>query len=453
MKVNDSIFREYDIRGIADRDLNDSLVHDIGRAIGTFLLRQNGTSVAIGRDCRVSSPRLHSSLSDGLVAVGMRVVDVGLVPTPLLYFATHRLSTSGGIMITGSHNPGEHNGLKICVGASTIHGKDIQSLKHTVELGDFFTPKSPGTLEKVSLEDDYIDFIANTVRIERPVKVVVDAGNGMGGQIASRLYRAMGCEVISLFEEYDGTFPNHHPDPTVLDNLDTLIKTVRATGAAVGIGFDGDADRIGVVDCSGRALFGDELLVIFARDVLAKMPGATIISEVKASHRLFHDIAARGGKPILWKTGHSLIKAKMGESGAVLAGEMSGHIFFKDRYFGFDDAIYAGARVIEILAQSHKSLMGLISDLPQSVSTPEIRVDCPDETKFEVVSKARQKFENMGLNVNSMDGARVDFDDGWGLVRASNTQPVLVYRFEAENKARLDEIRSLIEGVVSSCLH
>ncbi|MBI1861584.1 MAG: phosphomannomutase/phosphoglucomutase [Deltaproteobacteria bacterium] len=451
MTVNPSIFREYDIRGVADRDLTDALVINLGKALGTFVARKGGKSVALGYDCRLSSPRLRGVLARGLMATGLSVYDVGMVPTPVLYFATHHLMTDGGVMITGSHNPGEHNGFKICVGPSTIHGDDIQALRKLIEKEDYDL-RAGGTSENRPVEEDYISYIVRTVKVASPIRVVIDAGNGMGGKIAAALYREMGCEVVSLFEEYDGAFPNHHPDPTVLENLRSLIDTVCRQKAHVGIGFDGDADRIGVVDASGRPLFGDELLVIFERDVLKNNPGAAIISEVKASHRLFQDIERHGGKAILWKTGHSLIKAKMKESGALLAGEMSGHMFFKDRYFGFDDAIYAGARIIEILSNTRKTAMELLADLPPAVTTPEIRVDCADEIKFEVVQKARKRFETMGLNVNAIDGARVNFSDGWGLVRASNTQPVLVFRFEAENEGRLLEIRSLVEGVVNSCL-
>lgn len=451
MKVNPSIFREYDIRGIAERDLPDSFTHQLGLSIGTFLQKTGGRTLALGRDCRLTSQRLHSALSDGLVEAGIHVIDVGLISTPVLYFATHHLKTDGGVMITGSHNPSEHNGFKICIGHSTIHGNDIQKLKTHIESQDY-TCGPGGKMEQRLVENDYIDHIARSIKISEPVRVVIDAGNGMGGKIAAALYRKIGCEVTSLFEEYDGNFPNHHPDPTVLENLKFLIQKVTADRARLGIGFDGDADRIGVIDATGRPLFGDELLVIFARDILAKSPGASVISDVKASHRLFQDIDRRGGKPILWKTGHSLIKAKMRESGALLAGEMSGHIFFKDRYFGFDDAIYAGARILEILSHTEKTPMELLSDLPPTYSTPEIRVDCADEIKFHVVNSAREKFEKMGLRVNAIDGARIDFLDGWGLVRASNTQPVLVYRFEAETVERLNEIRLLVEGVVNSCL-
>ncbi len=451
MRVSSTIFREYDIRGIADRDLPDELVKHLGRAIGSYLKARNGKVMALGTDCRLSSPRLRSALASGLMECGINVIDIGLVPTPVLYFAIHHFRTDGGVMITGSHNPGEHNGFKICVGPSTIHGSEIQQLKSIIENKAYSLGK-PGKIETRPIESDYINHIANSVSIVRPLKVVVDAGNGMGGKIACALYRKMGCEVVSLFEEYDGSFPNHHPDPTVLENLRSLIQVVGTSAARIGIGFDGDADRIGVIDASGRPLFGDELLVIFARDVLAKNPGASIISEVKASHRLFQDIKQRGGNPILWKTGHSLIKAKMLECGALLAGEMSGHMFFGDRYFGFDDAIYAGARIIEILSQSNLTAMELLADLPPAFSTPEIRVDCADEIKFDVVLRARARFLQMGLQVNEIDGARIDFSDGWGLVRASNTQPVLVYRFEAETEIRLREIRALIEGVVNSFL-
>lgn len=448
--INPTIFREYDIRGIAERDLPSDLVVSLGRAIGSMVLKNSGNRVALGRDCRRSSPRIHSSLVNGLISTGIRVIDIGTVPTPALYFATQKPEMAGGVMITGSHNPGEHNGFKICVGTSTIHGDEIRELRRMMIEERFENPTSTGTVETIDIEDAYIDTIYRSVKIAKPVRVVVDAGNGMGGKIAARLYRKMGCEVISLFEEYDGSFPHHHPDPTVLENLRPLIEETCRSGSAVGIGFDGDADRIGVVDASGRVLFGDELLVIFARHILERNPGASIISEVKASHRLFADIKIHGGTAIMFKTGHSLIKAKMRESGALLAGEMSGHMFFKDRYFGYDDAIYAGARVLEIISETGRTPVELIADLPPSFSTPEIRIDCPDEIKFEVIERARQTFQSMGLMVNTIDGARIEFQDGWGLVRASNTQPVLVLRFEAETEKRLAEIRLLVEGVVNT---
>lgn len=451
MAADPKIFREYDIRGVADKDFADPIMAELSQAIGTYLRRKCASrSVAVGRDCRVSSERVAARLREGLAKCGLRVIDVGLVPTPLLYFSIHELRTDAGIMVTGSHNPPEYNGFKIGVGAGTLYGSQIQGIRETMDAGDYM--EGAGYQESKDVVEAYYKKVTEGIRHPLDLKVVVDSGNGMGGMIAPELFRRLGCEVIELFSEADGTFPNHHPDPTVAENLVDCIAKVKSTGADIGIGFDGDADRIGAVDPSGRVIYGDELLTLYARQVLKENPGATIISDVKASHRLFDDIAKHGGRPILWKTGHSLIKAKMKEERALLAGEMSGHIFFKDRYYGFDDAIYAAARLFEILVAEKKSPAELLADMPPSFSTPELRVDCPDEIKFSVVDAARKAFERSGLKVNAIDGARIDFGDGWGLVRASNTQPVLVYRFEATSEKRLGEIRKIVEDGVRAQL-
>lgn len=447
MSVNPKIFREYDIRGVAERDLPSGVARDIARAAGSLLRERGGTTMTLGRDCRLSSDRLHAAVLEGLLAAGVQVTDVGRVPTPGLYFSIPCLGVDGGIMITGSHNPPDQNGFKICIGASTIHGEDIQDLRSRVESGTFASGK--GSVREEDVLDRYVDRMARDIGGPLGIRVAVDSGNGMAGPVAPRLLRKLGCEVFDLYSELDGRFPNHHPDPTEPENLDDLVREVKRRECPVGIAFDGDADRIGAVDASGRAIYGDELLVLYAREILREHPGATIISEVKASHRLFRDVEAHGGKPIQWKTGHSLIKAKMRETGALLAGEMSGHMFFKDRYYGYDDAIYAAARLCEIVARHGKTPSELLSDLPPSVSTPEIRVECPDEVKFEVVEKARRDLEAAGFRVNAIDGARVERSDGWGLVRASNTQPVLVYRFEAQTQAGLDEIRAAVENAVA----
>lgn len=446
MSLNEKIFREYDIRGIAETDLPDAVVEDIGKAIGTFLVERGGKRLTIGRDCRLSSERIFARLSAAIQSTGLAVVDIGLVPTPLLYFSVYELKTDGGVMITGSHNPSEHNGFKICIGKSTVHGEDIQTLKHTVMSKRY--ARGTGSCTQADVIQPYLDFVTKNVTVKKPLKVVVDSGNGMGGSVAPTLYRRLGCEVIELYSELDGRFPNHHPDPTVPANLAALVKRVKETGAVAGIGFDGDADRIGAVDECGRILFGDELLALYARSILQTHPGATVISEVKASHRLFQDISAHGGRPIMWKTGHSLIKAKMKEESALLAGEMSGHMFFNDKYFGYDDAIYSGARLLEILAETGKTPSQLLAGIPDSFSTPEIRVECADEYKFQVVDRAKAWFREAGHKVVDIDGARLEFGDGWGLVRASNTQPVLVYRFEATSQTRLDEIQKLMETTV-----
>jgi phosphomannomutase / phosphoglucomutase len=451
MKINEKIFREYDIRGVADRDLPDELVRKLGLAIGSFIKRGGGKTLALGRDCRVSSPRIRAALSEGLLGCGLEIIDIGLVPTPLLYFATRELKTDSGIMITGSHNPAEHNGFKVCIGPSTIHGEDIQSIKRIL-LSENFVETLPGSFSETDVKSAYTEMVIKNIRHPLKIKVAIDSGNGMAGLIAPELFRRLGCEVTELYSEPDGTFPNHHPDPTLPESLAALTAAVQKTGSIVGIGFDGDADRIGAIDPTGRPIFGDELLVIYAREILKDKPGATVISEVKASHRLFQDVAAHGGNPIMWKTGHSLIKAKMKEEGALVAGEMSGHMFFNDRYFGFDDAIYAAARLFEIIEKYGKTPMELIADLPKSFCTPEIRQDCPDEIKFQVVQNVQEKLKSSGLKINTIDGVRVEFGDGWGLVRASNTQPVLVYRFEATSEARLNEIQQFIEGTVKEFL-
>lgn len=444
--MNERIFREYDIRGIADRDFTDEMVALVSRATGTLLKRRGATQITLGQDCRLSSPRIAQGMRQGLLSSGLDVVDIGLVPTPLLYFSVFHLNVGGGVMITGSHNPGDQNGLKIMSGKATVFGSDIQEILALCKSRDFASGQ--GRLTESDVKPAYLDAVAVSVPGPLKVKAVIDCGNGTAGVVAGNLLRRLGCEVTELFAEPDGRFPNHHPDPTMPENLEHLTRAVKEQKALLGIAFDGDSDRIGVVDRDGRPIFGDELLVLYARDILRSNPGAKIISEVKASHRLFQDIAKHDGKPILWKTGHSLIKSKMKSEGALLAGEMSGHMFFNDRYYGYDDAIYAAARLLEIIAREKKSPGELLSDLPKTVCTPELRVDCPDEVKFRVVDRAKERLMSMGLEVNGIDGARVEFGDAWGLVRASNTQPVLVFRFEASSEGRLKEIRQLIEKTV-----
>ena len=451
--MNPRVFREYDIRGVADRDLDDAFTRDLGRAIGTHLVRSGGAKkVTLGRDCRVTSPRLHEALLAGLLETGLDVIDVGIVSTPLLYFSVFHFDGSnvgGGVQITGSHNPPEDNGFKVLRGKTTIHGAEIQALRRLVETRDFVRADRPGTVEERDIQQAYLDHAVDHLRLgPRRFKVVVDAGNGTGGVTCVPLLRRLGFDVTPLYCEMDGLFPNHHPDPTVEANVEALRRKVAEVGAEVGIALDGDADRIGVVDARGRIVWGDQLMILFARAILAEQPGATFVSEVKCSQALYDEIARAGGRAIMWKVGHSLIKAKMKEEGAVLAGEMSGHIFFAHRYLGYDDAIYSAARLVELLSRGDRTLAEHVDTLPVLHNTPEIRLDCPDDIKFEVVRRAAARFAERH-EVIAVDGARIEFAQdeggGWGLVRASNTGPVLVMRFEAATPARRDEIRAYVE--------
>jgi len=440
-----TIFREYDIRGVAETELLSSDVVDLGRGLGTLLQRKSGKSITLGRDCRLSSPRLRDALLEGLVDSGCEVTDIGVVPTPLLYFSAVHLQADGAVMITGSHNPSEFNGFKTVCGSGTLHGETIQEVLHIIERRDFLHAR--GTHTNMDVIPAYLDEVAPQFNYGRRVKVVLDAGNGTAGPVVHRLFERLNCEVTELFFEMDGRFPNHHPDPTVPANLKHLRDAVQAQHADLGIAYDGDADRIGAVDENGEVIYGDMLLLIFGREILSRKPGATIIGEVKCSQLLYDELNRLGGNAIMYKTGHSLIKAKMKQEHAELAGEMSGHMFFADRYFGYDDALYAACRLIEIVAASGKPLSAQLAGLPKLVSTPEIRVDCPDEVKFQVVAQAAQRFKKTH-KVIDVDGARVLFEHGWGLVRASNTQPVLVMRFEAENADWLQKYRAEVEGVL-----
>jgi phosphomannomutase/phosphoglucomutase len=441
-----SIFREYDIRGIADEELLDSGIIELGKAIGTYLQRTNGTSVNLGRDCRLSSTRLRNALIQGLVASGCQVTDVGVVPTPLLYYSVFRLKAAGAVMITGSHNPAEYNGFKVVSGASTIHGDEIQELRRIIERTDY--AQGAGSEKTADIVTPYVDEISAQFQFARRVKVVADAGNGTAGPAMHRIFQKLNCDATELFFDMDGRFPNHHPDPTVPKNLEQLVAAVKAQRADLGIAFDGDSDRIGVVDDKGTVVYGDQLMIIYSREILSRKPGATFIGEVKCSQTLYDDIRAHGGNPIMWKTGHSLIKAKMKETHADLAGEMSGHMFFADRYYGFDDALYAACRLMEIVSKSGQPLSAQLAGLPKTVATPEIRVDCSDERKFEVVKRVAEKYRKTHQTVD-VDGVRILFPHGWGLVRASNTQPVLVLRFEASTPELLAEYQKEVETSVA----
>lgn len=446
--MNHHIFRAYDIRGVADVDLVDDVVHGIGRGLGTMARRRGARRFAVGRDCRLTGPRLHAALVSGLRASGIDVVDVGMVPTPLLYFAVYHLGLDGGVQITGSHNPSEFNGFKMMIGRDTLHGDEIQALRDLIVREDY--ESGEGTLTSDRVEEAYLDHVAGNIRMgPRPLRVLVDGGNGIGGPLALALLERLGVQAVGHCIEPDGRFPNHHPDPTIVETLEEMRAVGQSHGVDLSIGLDGDADRIGVVDGNGEILWGDKLLILFSRAVLREVPGATIVSEVKCSQTLFDDIEAHGGRAVMWKAGHSLIKSKMKETDAQLAGEMSGHIFFQHRYFGFDDALYAMARLLEILSHGAQSLSDRLADVPRTFATPELRVDCPDDAKFAVVDRIASAVRGQH-EVTDIDGVRVNFGDGWGLVRASNTQPVLVLRAEAQSAERRDAIRAQLEAWVEA---
>lgn len=444
--MNPEMFREYDIRGIAGKDMTEDDVLRIGKGIGTFIREHGRSKLVVGRDCRVTSDLYSGKVIEGLRSTGCDVIDIGVCPTPVLYFSIQHLQQEGGVMVTASHNPGEYNGFKMCIGLDSIHGKDIQKILGIISAGEFVAGK--GALSTVDVVSAYKKFVEKNITISRPIKVGVDAGNGTAGVVAVPLLKRLNCEVYDIYCDMDGTFPNHEADPTVAKNMQDLIALVKEQGLDIGIGYDGDGDRIGVVDEAGNIIYGDQLMIIFSREILSRKPGATFISEVKCSKTMYDDIEKHGGRAIMWKTGHSLIKKKMKIEKAELAGEMSGHLFFADRYFGFDDAIYASCRLLEILTATGKKISQLLSDVPKTYSTPEIRVDSPDDKKFIIVQKATEFFRRQ-YDVIDIDGVRVLFDDGWGLVRASNTQPALVLRFEAMSEPRLLEIKNLVESVIA----
>jgi len=452
--MNPRVFREYDIRGAAERDFPDACVAELGDAVGEHLYEAGARRITLARDCRLSSPRIHRVMRARLLAAGLSVQDIGLMHTPGLYFSVFHLEADGGVMITASHNPKQDNGFKIMRGKGTIFGAEVQELRQRIERrhrGSKPPAVAPGEATEVDVLAPYIAYLVNNIALgPRRFKVVVDGGNGMGGMNCVSVLRQLGFDVDALYCEPDGRFPNHHPDPTVPENLAALVARIQETGAEIGIALDGDGDRIGVVDPAGRIVWGDQLLMLFAREILRERPGATFVSEVVCSQVVYDDITARGGCAIMWKVGHSLIKTKMKEENAVMAGDMSGHMFFADRYFGFDDAVYAAARVVELLSRSKVPLSAIVDALPSVHNTPEIRVACPDDIKFEVVKRAREYYQGVypTLPVSDVDGARISFSGGWGLVRASNTGPMLVLRCEAETAVRLAEIRAEIEGTL-----
>jgi phosphomannomutase/phosphoglucomutase len=441
--MNPGIFREYDIRGIAGKDFTETDVIDIGKGVGTFLQQYGRTQLTVGRDCRSTSDAYVEKVIQGLTSTGCDVVDIGVCPTPVFYYSIHHLKKEGGVMVTASHNPPEYNGFKLCIDSDSIHGKDIQRILKIIE-GQSFS-KGSGNRSTADVVASYKAYVENNISLSHPLKVGVDAGNGTGGVVAVPIMKHLKCEVHDLYCNMDGSFPNHEADPTVAENLKDLIALVKEKKLDLGIAYDGDSDRIGVVDETGKIIYGDKLIIIFAREILSRKPGATFISDVKCSKTMYDDIEKHGGRAIMWKTGHSLIKQKMKEEKAEFAGELSGHMFFKDRYLGYDDAIYASCRLMEILSETGKKISELLSDVPETVTTPEIRVECPEDRKFTLVKKVTDYFRK-NYDVIDIDGVRVLFDDGWGLVRASNTQPALVLRFEAMSESRLIEIRGLVES-------
>jgi phosphomannomutase/phosphoglucomutase len=458
---NDNIFREYDIRGVVGTDLDEDFAFSLGKAFGTLIKRvkKYGSRVSVGRDGRMSSEILAEDITKGIISTGVDVYDIGLCPTPLQYFSIHHLNLDGGIMVTGSHNPPEYNGFKLSIGKETIFGDEIQNIKEIIKKKVWTENPDTGRVEHYDILGAYKDIMVNRFSYlsdkgYRKLKLVVDAGNGTGGIVAPAILEAMGCEVIPLYCESDGRFPNHHPDPTVVENLRDLIKVTKKEGADIGVGYDGDADRIGIIDSFGDIVWGDQIMVILARDILRKRPGAIIIGDVKCSQTMFDDIERHGGIPVMWKTGHSLVKDKMRKEGALLAGEFSGHIFISDDYFGFDDAIYTTFRLVEIMKTTALGINELLSDIPRMCSTPEIRIDCPEDQKKEAVKTVMRRCKEYNISGNSpfpikkiydIDGVRVVFEKGWGLIRSSNTQPVVVMRFEAEDEKSLNEYRNFLE--------
>jgi phosphomannomutase/phosphoglucomutase len=450
MGLKPEIFREYDIRGVVNEDLTPETVELLGKGMGTYFRHRGKKEIALGRDCRLSSPQFSESLSLGLISTGCDVFDLGTIPTPLLYFCMYFKKKDAGVMITGSHNPPEFNGFKMMIGEETLYGQDIRDIYTIIQNGNF-TTDTKGNKKSYNIHPEYHHYVTNDIKLERKLKVVVDAGNGTGGVVAVPIFKELGCDVVPLYCDMDGNFPNHHPDPTLPEALEDLIQEVRTSHADLGIAYDGDSDRIGIIDDQGDIIWGDKLMILLSRDILHKNPGATVISEVKASQLLYDEIEKLGGRPIMWKTGHSLIKKKIKQENALLAGEMSGHIFFADRFFGFDDAIYSSARVLEILSRSEKKLSQIFSDLPQMYNTPEIRIYSSDEVKFKIV-EAVKNILSQKYPVIDIDGVRAQYPQGWALVRASNTQGALVLRFEADSLENLTSMRKEVEQAVEAAI-
>ena len=449
--MNPGIFREYDIRGIAGEDICEPDVIDIGKAYGSLLVEQGRKKISVGRDCRKTSDRFSQLFIQGIISTGCDVVDIGICPTPVLYFSIHHLELDGGAMVTASHNPPEYNGFKLMSGLNSIHSQGLQDVLGIIEKRAYV--QGEGEKTQADVTTPYKAYLLKNIILNKKIRIGIDAGNGTGGITAVPVLKELGCEVHDIFCDLDGSFPNHEADPTQKKNLKDLIALVQSQGLDLGVGYDGDADRIGVVDKNGQVIYGDQLMVIYAREILERKPGATFISEVKCSMVMYDEIRKLGGNAIMWRTGHSLIKKKMKEENAELAGEMSGHMFFKDRYFGFDDALYATCRLLEIMVDTGKGVDELIGDLPQTFTTPELRVECPDAIKFDVVDKIVAHYKAIpSQEVIDIDGLRAVYDDGWGLVRASNTQPALVLRFESLTRERLDEIQQEIESTLKAII-
>ncbi len=440
MNISQSIFKAYDIRGIVEHELTSEVVKLIGLAIGSESIAKGERGVVVGRDGRLSGLALMDALKTGLKESGCHVVDIGMVPTPLVYFATYTKAASSGVMITGSHNPPEYNGFKIMIAGETLSGDRIQELYHRIQNNNF--NKGHGTSTKVDIEQDYIDRVKSDIKLDKPLKIVVDCGNGVAGNIAPKLFEQLGAEVSKLFCLIDGSFPNHHPDPSKLKNLEDIIKEVIDTGADMGFAFDGDGDRLGLIDNKGNVIWADRQMILYSRDILSRNPGAKIVFDVKCSSLLPKDITEHGGEAIMSRTGHSFIKAKLKETGAALGGEMSGHIFFKERWYGFDDALYTGARLLEIISKTNKTCEQVFADLPDSINTPEINIHFDEQgQQFAAMDKLAENVSFDGAQITTIDGVRVDYPNGWGLVRPSNTTPCLVLRFEADNQETLEEIQ------------
>jgi phosphomannomutase / phosphoglucomutase len=449
--LSPSIFKAYDIRGIIDQTLDADIANLIGKAFGSEMKEQGESTVVVGRDGRLSGPSLMKALTEGLLSVGVNVVDLGVVATPMVYYGTcipiNGLEAQSGIMITGSHNPPNYNGFKMVLGRKAIYGEQIKALFERI-IAKQFAITTPATRSEFDIFPSYLERISSDIKLARPMKIAVDCGNGVGGAFAGKLFRALGCEVTEMFCEVDGNFPNHHPDPAHIENLNDLIKQLSISDNEIGLAFDGDADRLGVVTKNGSVIFPDRQMMLYAKDVLSRNPGAQIIYDVKCTRNLGIWVEKHGGKPLMWKTGHSLVKAKLKETGAPLAGEMSGHIFFKDRWYGFDDGLYTAARLLEILSKESNPNQTLL-DLPNAICTPELQMACAEGEPFKVLEdiKANASFTD-AISINTIDGIRVEYTDGFGLARPSNTTPVVVMRFEADNQAAIERIQSAFKKAI-----